>query len=149
MFAAKSARKAGRSHKAGKGATLISGNTVITGDLNFDDQLFVNGRIEGNVTAAPDSKATLVVSDAGSVKGEIHVPFVVINGEVDGDVYAHCRVELAANATISGNVYYQLIEMQLGARVDGQMVHVDPDAAQSQNVHPLPLHDAQRDAGQI
>jgi cytoskeletal protein CcmA (bactofilin family) len=140
MFAAKSARKAGRTRKIGKGATLISENTVIHGDLEFKDQLFVNGRIEGNVSAAPDSTATLIISDVGSVQGEIRVPFVIINGAVDGDVFAHQRVELAANAAISGNVYYQLIEMQLGARVDGQLVHVEEAAGDAQNVHPLPVH---------
>jgi cytoskeletal protein CcmA (bactofilin family) len=145
MFSGRSARKAARARKVGKGATLISESTGVVGDLEFEDQLFVNGRVLGNITAAADSNAMVVISDVGTVKGEIRVPFIVINGAVDGDVYAHCRVELAANASVSGNVYYKLIEMQLGARVDGQLVHVDPAGSDTANVHPLPFQDAHRE----
>ncbi len=139
MFGKKPAKQGGWAKKLGKRATLIAENTSVAGDIQFTDQLFVNGHIEGNVSAAPDSDSLLVVSDVGSVKGEIRAPFVVINGEVDGNVHAHTRVELAANACVSGNVYYELIEMQLGARVDGQLVHLEPAGTEERpNVHPLP-----------
>jgi cytoskeletal protein CcmA (bactofilin family) len=101
--------------KMGKGATLIAENTAIAGDVRFSDQLYVNGHIEGNVLAEAGTDATLMISDVGSVKGQIHAPFVVVNGRVEGDVHAGTRVELAPHARISGNVYYTLIEMQLGA----------------------------------
>jgi cytoskeletal protein CcmA (bactofilin family) len=123
--------------KMGKGATLIAQNTEVSGDLRFSDQLYVNGHVEGNINAEEGSEATLMISDVGSVKGQIHAPFVVINGRVEGDVHAGTRVELAANAKISGNVYYKLIEMQLGAMVDGQLVHVRDEATLKTNVHPL------------
>ena len=123
--------------KMGKGATLIAQNTEVSGDVRFSDQLYVNGHIEGNVNAQEGTEATLMISEVGSVKGQIRAPFVVINGRVEGDVHADVRVELAANARISGNVYYKLIEMQLGAMVDGQLVHVDGEAGAKTNVHPL------------
>ena len=107
--------------KMGKGATLIAENTAVTGDVRFSDQLYVNGHIEGNVLAEAGTDATLMISDVGSVKGQINAPFVVVNGRVEGDVHAGTRVELAPHARISGNVYYTLIEMQLGAMVDGQL----------------------------
>lgn len=122
--------------KMAKGATLIAENTRIAGDVCFADQLYVNGHVEGDVRAEEGSTATLVISEEGSVKGEIDAPFVVVNGRVEGNVHAGTRVELAANAKISGNVYYKLIEMQLGAMVDGQLVHVREDGGMA-NVHPL------------
>ena len=124
--------------KMGKGATLIAENTAVTGDVRFSDQLYVNGHIEGNVLAEAGSEATLMISDVGSVKGQINAPFVVVNGRVEGDVHAGTRVELAPQARISGNVYYTLIEMQLGAMVDGQLVHVRAEGEVKNNVHPLP-----------
>ena len=122
--------------KAANGATLISENTRVSGDIHFSDQLFVNGYIDGNVTADADGTATLVISEVGTVNGEIKVPFVVINGSVVGDVHAITRVELASNAKISGNVYYKLIEMQLGAMVDGQLVHATDDVTEKASNHP-------------
>lgn len=111
--------------KVDSGVTLIAPNSRICGDLHFSEQLFVNGRIEGNLFADPDSKAKVILSEQGSVAGEIRVPDVVINGVVEGDVYASGKLELAAKARVTGNVYYQLIEMQLGAKVEGQLVHED------------------------
>jgi cytoskeletal protein CcmA (bactofilin family) len=124
--------------KMGKGATLIAENTEVHGDLRFADQLYINGHVEGNVHAEAGTDATLMVSEVGSVKGQITAPFVVINGRVEGDVHATTRVELAPHARISGNVYYTLIEMQLGAMVEGQLVHVREESEVNSNVHPLP-----------
>lgn len=109
--------------KVDTGVTLISPSSVVKGDVHFSEQLFVNGRIEGNLYADPESGSTVVISEQGAVAGEIRVPNVVINGSVDGDVFAAGKLELAAKARVTGNVYYKLIEMQLGAMVDGQLVH--------------------------
>jgi cytoskeletal protein CcmA (bactofilin family) len=65
----------------------------------------------------------LVLSDHGSIEGEVRVPYVVLNGEVIGDVYAAERVELSAKARVSGNVFYNLLEMAMGAEVNGSLVH--------------------------
>ncbi len=121
--------------KLDKGVTLIAANTEVEGDVRFADQLYINGHVKGNIIAEEDGNATLVVSEEGSVSGEIRVPNVVINGSVEGNVFAGERVELASKARVSGNVYYKLIEMQLGAMVDGQMVHKEDPSAQ---VHPFP-----------
>ena len=115
----------GKSNQDATGVTLIAPSTRIQGDLHFTEQLFVNGRVQGNVYAEPESGATVVVSQQGSVAGEIRVPNVVINGTIEGDVHASGKLELAAKARIKGNVYYKLIEMQLGATVAGQLVHED------------------------
>lgn len=124
-------------NKIEKGVTLVAANTEISGDVKFEDQLYINGRVNGNVLADAGSKATVIVSEEGTVKGEIRVPNVVINGMVEGNIYASARMELATKAQVKGNVYYTLIEMQLGAMVDGQLVHDEKLAAESKNVHPL------------
>jgi cytoskeletal protein CcmA (bactofilin family) len=65
------------------------------------------------------------VSEKGRVKGEIHAPNVIINGKVYGDIHSDKHIELAARAEVKGNVYYNLIEMVMGSRVDGNLVHVN------------------------
>jgi cytoskeletal protein CcmA (bactofilin family) len=123
---------------AEKGVTLIAANTEVSGDVHFINQLYIDGHVTGNITADADSDATVVVSDEGSVTGEIRVPNVVVNGYVEGNVYATSRMELARNAEVKGNVYYKLIEMQLGAMVDGQLVHDQTLGTEPPNVHPFP-----------
>jgi len=103
--------------------TLISSQTEITGNIHFSGGLHIDGTVRGAVVAEPDSKAVVRVSDHGVVEGEVRAPHVIINGRVDGDVYSSDHVELAANAVVNGTVHYQLIEMVMGAQVNGRLVH--------------------------
>ena len=128
-----------RKSKIDKGVTLIAPHTEVIGDVKFTDQLYVSGKVTGNVLADHED-ATLVVSEEGCVAGEVRVPNIIINGTIEGDVYAGHKVELAPQAKVRGNVYYKLIEMQLGALVDGQMVHEETPS--DQNVHKLPVDNA-------
>ena len=124
-------------NKMDKGVTLVAAHTEVIGDIKFADQLYVNGRVTGNVYA-DDDKATLIISEAGCISGEVHVPNVVINGLVEGNVFASQRVELAAKAQVKGNLHYNLVEMALGAVVDGQLLHDTGTAKSTASVHPLP-----------
>ena len=83
----------------------------------------MDGKIKGNVIADVGSDAVLTLSEQGSIEGEVRVPDVILKGTVRGDVHAAERVELAARARVTGNVYYHLIEMAMGAEVNGNLVH--------------------------
>jgi cytoskeletal protein CcmA (bactofilin family) len=102
--------------------TLISAATELKGDLKFSGELIVEGRVTGDIKAADDSDAVLRVAEQGLIEGEINVPNVIINGTVKGDIYACSHIELAAKACITGDVHYKLIEMVMGARVNGSLL---------------------------
>ncbi len=103
--------------------TLVGSNTKVNGDLNFDGGCHVDGTVKGNVTADPESSSALSVSEDGTVEGGVTVPYVVLHGIVRGDVCASQRVELGPTARVIGNVYYNLIEMAIGAEINGKLVH--------------------------
>ncbi len=103
--------------------TLVGQETEINGDIRFSGGLHVDGTIRGNVIAGDESSSVLTLSEHGSIEGEVRVPYVVLNGAVMGDVYAGARVELAVKARVTGNVYYNLIEMAMGAEVNGNLLH--------------------------
>lgn len=109
--------------KASKIDSLIGRQTEIFGDLRFSGWLHVDGTVKGNVVADDESSSVLTLSEHGTIEGEVRVPNVVLNGVVIGDVHARDQIELAVNARITGNVYYQLIEMAMGAEVNGNLVH--------------------------
>lgn len=109
--------------KAPKIATVIGQGTSITGNVSFSGGLHVDGRILGDVVAEPDGSSALTLSEKGAIEGDVRVPNVILNGTVEGDVYASERVELAPNAKVTGTVYYKLLEMAMGAEVNGQLVH--------------------------
>ncbi|MBI5451735.1 MAG: polymer-forming cytoskeletal protein [Gammaproteobacteria bacterium] len=114
-----------KKQKTGKVDTLIGSNTELHGDVMFSGGLHIDGRIKGNVIAGSQGGAAtlLVLSDKGSIEGEVRVPFMIINGLVVGNLYAAESVELSQNARITGNVYYNRIEIALGAEVNGSLVH--------------------------
>lgn len=103
--------------------TLIGAGTRIIGDVQFSGGFHLDGHIKGNVDAKADSGATLSVSDSGVVEGAVAVPHVILNGTVNGDIVAHERVELGSTAKVTGNVYYHLIEMEMGAEINGKLIH--------------------------
>ena len=115
--------------------TLIAQGTEISGDIVVSGGLHIDGKIEGKIRAAADNQHAVVrLSEVGEVSGDISAPHVIINGKVYGNVYASEHVELAPKASIEGNVYYNLIEMAMGAEVNGNLVHekiASPDRDES------------------
>ncbi len=106
------------------GVTLIATNCELEGDVHFSDQLVVNGIVKGGIYAQSGSKAIVTISEKGRVKGDIKVPNVIVNGKVFGDIHSDRHIELAAKAEVKGNVYYNLIEMVRGSKIDGNLVHI-------------------------
>ena len=108
--------------------TLIGKGTTIDGNLRFSGGLHIEGVVKGNLAADGDD-ATLILSEHGHIQGEVRVPSMVLNGMIEGDVYAVGKVELFEKARIAGDVYYNLLEMAVGAEVNGKWVRQKPTPA--------------------
>jgi len=103
--------------------SLIGQDTKISGDIIFSGGLHIDGKVKGNVLAEEGTMSVLTLSEQGSIEGEVRVPNMILNGTVTGNVYAVEHIELAPKARIVGDVYYGLIEMTIGAEVNGSLVH--------------------------
>jgi len=103
--------------------TLVGPNSEISGDVHFSGGCHIDGTVKGSVSADANGDAALSISQDGNVEGGVNVPYVVLNGIVRGDVVASQRVQLGPTARVIGNVYYNLIEMAIGAEINGKLVH--------------------------
>ncbi|MGA8863242.1 MAG: polymer-forming cytoskeletal protein [Gallionella sp.] len=103
--------------------SLIGAGTSIDGDLNFSGGMRIDGEVNGNVVAAQGKPSTLVLSEHARVNGEVNVTHLVINGAITGSVYASEYMELQSKAKINGDVHYTTLEIQLGAIVEGRLIH--------------------------
>jgi len=103
--------------------SLVGPNSKVNGDLHFSGGCHIDGSVKGNVSADPDGDSSLSISEDGTVEGGVAVPHVKLNGIVRGDVFAYQRIELGPTARVIGNVYYNLIEMAIGAEINGKLVH--------------------------
>ncbi len=96
--------------------SLIAAGAVFRGDLEFQGAVQIDGKVLGDILT---EQGLVRVSVEGQVEGEVRAPHVVIDGEIVGDVYAGQHVELGPKARVRGNLYYGLMEMAMGAQVEG------------------------------
>lgn len=102
--------------------TLIGAKTEMKGDIAFSGGLRIDGKIRGNITAKGDASSTLVLSENAVIVGNVTAPHIISNGSIKGNVRASERIELQPKAEIAGDVYYKVIEMALGAVINGGLV---------------------------
>ena len=107
--------------------SLVGATTRIDGDLHFEGGLRIDGQINGNVIAGSDQSSVLVISEHARVNGEIHVSHLIVNGVINGPVFATELLELQPKARVTGNVEYRILEMHHGAIVDGTLQYADPE----------------------
>jgi cytoskeletal protein CcmA (bactofilin family) len=103
--------------------SLIGAGTRIEGNVVFNGGLRVDGEVKGDVVAANDQPSTVVVSEQARIEGEVRVSHMVINGTVVGQVHALEFLELQPRCRVTGDIHYTNLEIQLGAVVDGRLVH--------------------------
>lgn len=104
--------------------SLVGSGTTIAGDVTFTGGLRIDGTVRGAVRCADGEKGgMLVISEHGSVDGEVRASHLVVAGRITGPVYASDLVELQPKARIVGDVHYRALEMHHGAVVEGTLVH--------------------------
>ncbi|TAN77929.1 MAG: polymer-forming cytoskeletal protein [Gallionella sp.] len=103
--------------------SLIGAGTTIEGDLNFSGGMRIDGQVNGNIIAAQGKPSTLVLSEHARVNGKVNATHLVINGTISGPVSAGEYLELQSKAKVTGDVHYKTLEIQLGATVEGRLIH--------------------------
>ena len=71
-----------RKFRAPKVSTVIGVGTEVSGDVRFKAGLHLDGTVHGSVLGEPESNSTLMVSDKGTVEGDVRVDNLILNGEV-------------------------------------------------------------------
>jgi cytoskeletal protein CcmA (bactofilin family) len=103
--------------------TIIGQQSRVEGNIHFTGSLHVDGVIKGNILAEEGSSSVLTVSEQGRIEGDVQVTSVILNGIVNGDIRSDERIELAAKAKVTGDVYYNQVEMAKGAQVNGSLIY--------------------------
>lgn len=94
---------------------VLSGGTVLTGNLVTDDDIRIDGVIEGNIV----SRGKIIIGGNGSVKGDIECYNLDIIGKVTGNIQCYEIVALRSTAQMIGDIKTQTIEIEPGARFTG------------------------------
>ena len=106
-----------------KNSTVIGENCVIEGDVTFEKTIEVHGKIIGTLKIAENcTSASLIIKKTGIVEGDVYGSDVVIEGEVVGNVSGKKEIKIENSAFISGNVYYDILDVQGGATINGNLI---------------------------
>ena len=104
--------------------TLIAKGTEISGEIKFSGCLEIEGMVFGDIIADPScEKSQVRIQNSGQVKGNVCAPVIIVNGQIEGNVYSSKRVELATKALVCGDVHYQMMEMVNGAQINGGLMY--------------------------
>lgn len=98
-----------------KEITFLGKDTQFEGKLRFEGTLRIDGSVLGEIASA----GNLVVGEDGLVRGDMHVSYAVISGEVHGDITADQRVDLRAPAKVFGNILAPAVVMDAGVIFEG------------------------------
>ncbi|MCU1717494.1 polymer-forming cytoskeletal protein [Pseudomonas sp. 5P_3.1_Bac2] len=109
---------------AGK-TSLLAVGAELQGDLRFQGAVQIDGVLKGNLLT---SEGMVRISEQGRVEGEIRAPHIIVDGEVQGDVHASSHLELGPRARIRGNLYYAVMEMAMGAQVEGRLCRLQEES---------------------
>ena len=105
--------------REGKGYMANIGKSItINGDLTGEEDLVIEGKVEGKVTL-PNSQLTIGAN--GSIKAEVQAKSVVVIGRVAGNVRGTERVEIQATGIVEGDVIAPRLIVAEGAVVNGSI----------------------------
>jgi cytoskeletal protein CcmA (bactofilin family) len=105
-------------HTAYPEMTRIGKSIVIKGELSCGEDLYIDGQLEGTI----DPKGNrLTIGPNGSVKADVNACAVVVQGKLEGNIYASDRVDLKQSAIVVGHIAAQRISIDEGAYLKGSV----------------------------
>ena len=113
---------------AGTNVTTIGESIVIKGELSGDEDLVIDGQVEGNINL---NRNALTVGEHGKVKAMVVAKTVVVAGKVRGNIIAAEKVGIRDTCSMEGNIYAPRVVIALGAYFRGGI-----DMGQSQSGRP-------------
>jgi cytoskeletal protein CcmA (bactofilin family) len=105
-------------------ASVLGPTLKFRGELSAQEDLIVQGSVEGSITHTQ----SLTIGTDGSMKGDIRARVILIDGKVDGDLYATESVNIRATAKVKGNVFAPRVAISDGAFFQGQ-IEMQPSGA--------------------
>ncbi|MFT5694729.1 MAG: cytoskeletal protein CcmA (bactofilin family) [Myxococcota bacterium] len=102
----------------GKTVATIGKSIVIKGDLSGDEDLIIEGKVEGRVQL-PNNEIT--VGADGRITADIEAKSIIVIGQTAGNLNASQRVEVQATGSVEGDITTPRLQIQEGASVNGSI----------------------------
>ena len=83
-----------------RGLGFIDKDLFIEGSIHSQKKMVVSGTVKGTIFGDQE----IVVSESGHVNGRVEGNRILVAGKVNGDLFAHKRLEIFSTATIQGEM---------------------------------------------
>ena len=104
-------------------AATIGPSIAIKGDVTGEEDLIIEGRIEGKILLKANS---VTIGRNGRVKANVYANSIMVEGEVEGDLIGKDEVVIRQSGKVKGNVAAPRVVLDSGARFQGS---IDMEAA--------------------
>jgi len=101
----------------GEASSILAPHTKIQGEIAGEESFVIKGHLEGNVV----SKRLVWLDRGGRIQGQIKSPYVIIDGELIGNIESAERVELRMDSHMTGNVETENLAIADGAVFEGEI----------------------------
>jgi cytoskeletal protein CcmA (bactofilin family) len=122
---------------AGVAPSIVSANLRVTGDLESEGDIQIDGHVEGDVRSN-----SVTVGEHAVVSGAIIAQTVHVAGTVKGQINGK-TVELARTAKVTGDIVHESLAIEAGAFIQGLCRHADsavqPVKPMESNGHDRPM----------
>ncbi len=98
------------------GKNLLSADVEIKGSIKFQNELVIDGKVEGEIT----SSGVLTVGENAEIRGEIKTKSVTVLGKVHGNITVEERCELKGRAVLQGDLKAARLVIEDGATFVGK-----------------------------
>jgi cytoskeletal protein CcmA (bactofilin family) len=127
------ARPGGAPHER----ATIGRSITIRGDVTGDEDLVIQGRIEGSIQLAQHS---VTIGPEGRVKADIAGRSVTVEGEVNGDLRGQEQVVLRSSARVEGDITSPRVVLEDGASFRGNIdMAATPEKTTAAQPEPRPV----------
>lgn len=121
-----SAASAGTPVRSGESA-VIGHSIHMDGDLRGEEDLRIEGEVNGTIKLPNHS---LTIGKEGRVKADAYAKTIIVDGQIDGDLYGSDCVTICASARVTGNVVASRVSVEEGAHFKGS-IDMDPETVEA------------------
>lgn len=104
--------------RADRATATIGPSIFIKGDLSGDEDLVIEGRVEGKIDL---KQHNVTIGKNGRVRADVFGNTVIVEGEVDGNLFAQQQAILRQSGAVRGNITAPRVMLEDGSRFRGSI----------------------------
>jgi cytoskeletal protein CcmA (bactofilin family) len=109
---------------------VIGSTITIKGDLSGEEDLLIEGRVEGKVELRRHS---VTVGKNGQIKADIYAKNITVEGTVEGNLYGEEQLIVRQSGTVRGNIVSPRVALEDGSNFKGSIDMSPKDKSASQS----------------